>query len=275
MTAWLPSGSTLSNGAKKWTCKEIPPSYKIYRAACDSIATSPGKKPVQLHNFVQQEDLGNVLLVNQGKDGFSNKSHSMNVSDGAWSWAGKIADLDNDEWQDIYVANGSVYSAFMGTTTHSPNMFYHNQNGKDFKPAEVEFGLDNWEHSSAFTYIDIDNDGDLDIISTTSFGDAYFYRNNNEKNNSISFTLKDEQANSQCIGCKVVIFYGKNNKKNQIREIKSGGAFLSFDAPYAHFGLGKEKGIGKLTIVWSDGTQTRLPQTLPAGSHYTITRPKE
>lgn len=261
----------------KWSldfqCEEIPASYKMYRASCEAIKASLDKEPVNVKNFIPQKELGNILLVNEGTKGFVEKSEDMNVADGAWSWSGKIADLDNDEWQDIYVVNGSVYSAFMGTTTHSPNMFFYNQKGEDFKQAEQEFGLDNWEHSSGFTYIDYDMDGDLDIISNTSFGPAYLYRNNNANNNSITFTMVDEKGNSQCIGCKLYIEYGPDKKKKQVREIKSGGAFLSFDAPVAHFGLGQEKEIKWLGIVWSDGTKMQLPQPIPAGSHYVLTRP--
>ncbi len=58
----------------------------------------------------------------------------------------------------------------------------------------------------------------------------------------------------------------------QIREIKAGGGFLSFDVLYAHFGLGEETMVNKLTVVWSTGERTIFSRKFEAGYKYAIIR---
>ncbi len=58
----------------------------------------------------------------------------------------------------------------------------------------------------------------------------------------------------------------------QIREIKAGGGFLSFDAPYAHFGLGNETVINKVAVIWSTGERIIFSRPFEAGYKYVITR---
>ncbi len=255
------------------SCSKVPENYKIYKTLCNAIEGYPERKKLNTSEFVKQIPVANVLLENKGETGFADISADKNAQYGAWSWAGKFADLDNDGWQDIYVANGSVYAAFVGPTTHSPNMFFHNKQGSQFSLKHVSFGLDDFDHSSAFTYIDIDNDGDLDIIGNTTHGGLKVFKNNHTLNNSIMFEINDEIGNTDCIGCKILVATGPSERElKQIREIKAGGGFLSFDAPYAHFGLGDETSVNRVAVIWSTGERIVFNRKFDAGYKYVITR---
>ncbi len=255
------------------SCSKVPDNYKIYKTLCNAIEGYPERVKLNTSGFIDQVPLTNILLENQGKQGFIDTSENKNAQYGAWSWAGKFGDLDNDGWQDIYVTNGSVYAAFVGPTTHSPNMFYHNRQGEKFSLKHVSYGLDDFDHSSGFTYIDIDNDGDLDIIGNTTHGGLKVFKNNEMGNQSIIFEIDDEIGNANCIGCKILIATGSGeNELKQIREIKAGGGFLSFDAPYAHFGLGNETIINKVAVIWSTGERIIFNTHFEAGYKYKITR---
>ena len=101
----------------KWdrtSCDKVPTNYKIYKTLCDAVDGYPERTELNNSKFVKQIPVTNILLENTGKEGFSDISEDKNAQYGAWSWAGKFADLDNDGWQDIYVTNGSVYAAFVG-----------------------------------------------------------------------------------------------------------------------------------------------------------------
>lgn len=49
---------------------------------------------------------GNSLLRNQGRGRFADVTDPMAEGFGKWAWGAKFADLNNDGWEDLYVANG-------------------------------------------------------------------------------------------------------------------------------------------------------------------------
>ncbi|MCP4191104.1 MAG: VCBS repeat-containing protein [Planctomycetaceae bacterium] len=54
--------------------------------------------------------MGNSLFANQGLDGFENVSQRSGATMGRWSWSSIFIDVNNDSWQDIFVANGYITS---------------------------------------------------------------------------------------------------------------------------------------------------------------------
>ena len=228
----------------------------------------PGYKYLD-QGAIDQTPEGNVLLMGFADGTFTDVARETGVFDSGWAWNAKFADLDNDEWLDLYVANGW----WLETRLYS-NRFFHNNQGQDFSAAEEQFGLVNRLKESSYTYLDLDNDGDLDIITTAMHGFIHVYINNEYQNNLMIFEFRDHKGNFFGIGNKVYIYYGEHNERHQVREIKSGGGFLSFDAPYAHFGLGKYDQVHKIEIVWSTGEKTTIEHPLAANQKYIITRDK-
>ena len=247
-------------------CDKISQGHRMGLTLCKKYFLGQQIKP-DTSGQIPQQALSNLLLLGAKNKPFVDISEQTRVTTAEWSWNAKFADLDNDEWQDLYVVNGVLITQEFAT-----NNFFHNQQGKTFKPAEKEFGLQDRDHSSSYTYIDIDNDGDLDIIGNTQYGSFKLYINNNSKGNSVTFKLKDEKGNRQCIGCKVIIHYGPEGKRHQVREIKASGGFHSFDAPIAHFGLGPYDTLSKIDIHWSTRETTSITQPFPANREYRIQR---
>ena len=65
----------------------------------------------QFAGRIQRMARGNTLFANLGGDGeapFSDVSEAANVTMGRWAWASKFADLNNDGWSDLVVANGYI-----------------------------------------------------------------------------------------------------------------------------------------------------------------------
>ena len=251
-------------------CREIPRAYMAQRLVCMSHflpyvhAARDGDAEA-----IPQISWQNVLL--QGREGgvFEEVSKEKNVHNAYNSWNAKFADLDNDEWQDIYVATGESTPSRL---VFQQNVFFHNYGGEYFQAEQKEFGLEDFGIVPSYTYIDIDNDGDLDIISVPINEPLKVYINNEAQNNSITFEFRDHQGNHFGIGNKIYIYYGENNERHQIREIKSGGGFLSFDAPIAHFGLGRYDTVNYIEIVWSTGEKTTIEKEFAANKKYVITR---
>ncbi|MBJ22495.1 MAG: hypothetical protein CL933_24050 [Deltaproteobacteria bacterium] len=207
----------------------------------------------------------NVLLMADQKGNFADHAEELGVILAGWTWNAKFADLDHDEWVDLYVANGLFFSK-----TRESNYLYLNQEGKGFADATVESGAEGYFPTSAYTYIDFDNDGDLDIITMPLHGPVWVYENGSSNSNSVTFSLRDHRGNRFGLGTKIVIRYGDGRK--QMREIQSGGGFTSFDAPFAHFGLGEFDGVEEVEIRWSTGEKSVMRGDFEAGSRYRITR---
>jgi hypothetical protein len=51
---------------------------------------------------------GNTLMRNRADGTFDNTSAPAGVEMGRWAWGSLFVDIDNDGWQDLFVANGFV-----------------------------------------------------------------------------------------------------------------------------------------------------------------------
>ncbi len=250
-------------------CERMPKSQERARFYCHALF-NPAKRGskeeyAEAIAVVKNE---NTLLRAADDGNFENVARAAAVATTGFSWNSKFADFDNDGWQDLYVVNGT-WARRLGTPQ---KFFYRNLDGEHFEEVTDAFGLQNYMFQSAFVMIDFDNDGDLDIVANSISGPIWFYKNNDTANNAIRFELRDEGANHYCIGCKLRIYYGPKAESAQLREIKSGGGYLSFDAAFAHFGLGSEASVARLEIDWSTGGSTSIQGPFPANARYTIRR---
>ncbi len=212
----------------------------------------------------------NVLLM-AGSDGrFNDRALEKNVSFGEYSWSGKFADLDHDGWQDLYLVNGAPMSRYL-----TSNFFYRNEGGERFVDETAEHGLVDYLSTGAFTFVDFDNDGDLDIIAAPFGGGVRLYRNNVDQGHAIVFELRDYIGNASGIGSKIVVHYGPDGSRHQMREIKMGGGYMSYDAPRAHFGLADFDGVQAVEVFWSTGERSVVRGDFQAGTRYRITRSQQ
>lgn len=250
----------------KSLCGKISEPFKLNNLVCKKYFEArrlkiPGDEEIPMQTQF------NLLLSGKADHTFTDVSGKTKISTAEWSWNARFADLDNDQWQDLFVVNGAPI-----TQEFAANIFFHNQKGRTFQSAGQELGLDDHDHSSSYTYLDIDRDGDLDIIANTLYGPFKVYTNHESKNNSATFRLRDKKGNRFCLGCKIVVHYGTNGEKHQFREIKAGGGFHSYDAPKAHFGLGRFDRLAKIEVTWSTGETASLEGRFPANHEYIVQR---
>jgi hypothetical protein len=132
--------------------------------------------------------------------------------------------------------------------------------------------LIDFEPTIAYTYIDYDNDGDLDIISNSLTGRTAVFRNDFHAHHSIQFELRDWVGNHFGVGALLVIRYGDGGSKNQVREIKMNGGHLSFDPLIAHFGLGDEASVHSVEVRWSTGERETFDGPFESAHRYRLKR---
>jgi hypothetical protein len=110
----------------------------------------------------------NALYHNNGDGTFTDVSEKSGITktNGTYSLGVLVADFDNDNWPDIYVANDS-----------SPAALYHNNGNGTFTDTGVEagcaFSIDGKPQAGmGVTAGDYDRDGWLDIFKTNFAGDT-------------------------------------------------------------------------------------------------------
>jgi hypothetical protein len=64
-----------------------------------------GRSPLE-SAAIQRMARGNTLFMAQPDGTFADVSISAGVTMGRWAWSSKFADLNNDGWDDLMVANG-------------------------------------------------------------------------------------------------------------------------------------------------------------------------
>ena len=261
---------------RNWSfCPEIPvDEFPVHRQVCDAYAAydevaQPKKlgDRYQDQGAIEQSMQGNILLLQQPDGSYTQQAEDYGVFDAHWAWTARFADLDLDEWQDLFVTNG-----WWLETSMYPNKLFLNQSGQGFEARELEFGLANLRKQHAFVFLDYDLDGDLDIISRSLAGELDLFVNHQQERRAVSFEFRDEQGNHFGIGNRVTLFYGDDVERHQIREITAGGGFVSFNPPVAHFGLGPHERIKRLRVDWMGGGSSTVDRPLEAGRHYVIRR---
>jgi len=122
-----------------------------------------------------------------------------------------------------------------------------------FKKANNEWGISFKGFSNGVSYADLDNDGDLEIITNNIDDKASIFENrSSENNNYISITFEGTSKNKFGLGNRV---YVTVEEQTQMQELTLTRGFQSSVAPQLHFGLKKAKSIEKLKIVWADGKE--------------------
>jgi len=164
-----------------------------------------------------------------------------------------FGDYDNDGDLDLFLTNVNGHV----------NKFYVNNGDGTFTENKSEIITnDILKESSAATFADADNDGDLDLY-VTNFDNPYadhnnfFYKNNASSTASNWFKVKciGAQTNKQAIGARVYLkAIIKGKLITQMREINGNcnltGGGNGVVGNEVHFGLGNASSIQELKIVW-------------------------
>jgi uncharacterized membrane protein YraQ (UPF0718 family) len=218
---------------------------------------------------LEQIQRSNVLLTRDGA-GWKDAAVAQGLEVGGWSWDTKIADFDNDGFQDVYIVNGT----WVPNEVSPSNIFFRNTGDGAFVEMTEEFGLTDYLMTAAAAVFDLDGDGDLDIVTHPVNGPITVFRNNLQSEQAISVKLRDDVGNSEGIGARITLTM--DDQTQQYRELQIGGGFMSFDAPVAHFGLGAPGSgapeIVSLSVDWPTGEQTLIDGPFAKDQSYLIHR---
>lgn len=217
----------------------------------------------------------NKFMVNQGKGKpFVERSRELGMNFVTISWGANFADFDHDGDLDLFVSNGDLNP----NCVPMGDYFFENIGGKFVENGRLK-GLSDYGIGRGSVVLDIENDGDLDILVVNQNpvlaypveSVTHLYRNDSAKGNWIKIALKGIEAESQGLGSKVEIVV---KGVHYIREIDGGGSsHLSQNAHYAHFGLGDATEVDEIIVHWTGGRKQVLKHQ-KANQVLTITEEK-
>ncbi len=143
---------------------------------------------------------------------------------------------------------------------------YLNLGGKKFTDISGVSGIDSITDGRAGVFADFDNDGDLDVFSTTIQNQAHLlFRNNvGQDNNFLRISLEgDKQTGLDAFGAVVRV----KTSAGILTKIKSGGSgFISQHDARLLFGLGKESKAEWIEVTWANGAVERFAADAASGS---------
>ena len=233
----------------------------------------------------------NTLQLNRGKHGFSEIGRLASIHKTDWSWAPLLLDFDNNGLKDLFISNGYgrditdldyvVYSVNknnpFGTkdartkqrlesiqklpSINVPNYFFLNNDDLTFTNVTQTWNLDIPSLSNGSAYADLDQDGDLDLVTNNINNHAFIYQNlsrdgdNTNSNHYLRVKLKGKGLNIDGIGTSVTV-YQKGQSQYRVQYPVRG--YVSTVENVLHFGLGSDAQIDSLIIKWPDGKVEKL-----------------
>ena len=206
----------------------------------------------------------NTLQLNRGggrATRFSDIGYLAGVYATDWSWAPLFADLDNDGFKDLFITNGIYrrpndldYINYQSALPQVPLASYAFRNNGDltFTNMAGPWGLAQPGFSNGAAYVDLDNDGALDLVVNHINAPASIYRNRARALGGgayLQVRLQGRGANTAGIGAKVIV---RDGGRTQVVEQMPTRGFESSVDPRLHFGLGAATRVDSLIVIWPD-----------------------
>lgn len=262
--------------------------YSFLNDQRHQLEMDKGYQPEYIHNMLQLNN-GTRQINNRKEPFFSEIGEMAGIAETDWSWSVLIADLDNDGWKDVHITNGLGrdptnidfleyrHQAVMasGIPDNDPaqkrifmdhlsklgsvslnNYLYLNKGGLSFQDISTDAGIDQKSISNGAAYVDLDNDGNLDLVTNNINGNAFILHNDIDiqagsvkRNNYLAITLNGDALNKEGMGATL---YAYSNGVTQMLEQYPVRGYLSTVDSRLHFGFGHAE-CDSLKIAWPDG----------------------
>lgn len=227
----------------------------------------------------------NMLQLNRAGEYFQEIALYSGVSATDWSWSPLLADYDLDGKQDLFVSTGisrrpndhdyinyisseEVERQFNASNKLDQKAINKMPSGKvknyifrgadhlKFIDQTGKWMADQPNLSTGAAWADLDNDGDLDLVTNNLNEPAMVYRNNLQtKSGFLKVKFQFTPPNTFGVGTKVISWH---KGEMQVKQLFTTKGFQSSSEPVIHFGYGEIDKIDSLLIIWPDNTYEKM-----------------
>ncbi len=244
-----------------------------------------------LMNASPQQYMRNALYRNTGTGRFQELGHMAGLASTDWTWSVRFADLDEDGRLDFHATNGiPVFEDNPDTIASYKQLVQAGQKAKaldlarsmqrvdernvckqnrgDFVFVDVgaEWGLDELGVSHGAVFVDLDRDGDLDLVTNNLNTEASVFENRTTDTHRVLVSLRSASKNTFGVGARIEI---ESGGVAQSRLVSPTRGYMSAGEPIEHFGLATGATIATLTVKWPSGAVQTF-RGLAADRHYEV-----
>ena len=247
---------------------------------------------------------GNVLYRNLGGGRFEEVSDKLNLEN-YWPWGPSVGDFNADGWEDVFIASSMSFPFRYGI-----NSLLLNDRGERFRDAEFLLGVEPrrggrtatpWFDvdcategqgrpvcrgetgpitvlgtlgTRAAAVFDLDNDGDLDIVTNEFNASPQVLISDlaeRRKIHWVTVALNGTVSNRNGLGATVRVSSG-GRVFTKYNDGKSG--YLSQSVIPLYFGLGDATAVEQIEVRWPSGRRSVLARGIAINRTVTITEPR-
>ncbi len=245
---------------------------------------------------------GNAFYENQGEGRFKEVSDQINAEN-LWPWGSSVADLNADGFQDVFIT-----SSMNLPYRYHVNSLLLNDHGKKFQDAEFILGVEprrggrtatpwyagecsdphyakkricaDWNGrvqmwaalgSRSSVIFDLDQDGDLDIVTNDFHSQPMVLISNLSERNPdahyLKIQLQGTRSNRNGLGATVQVT-AAGRTATQVNDGQSG--YLSQSVLPLYFGLDAAATVDRVAVQWPGGRRQVLEGPIPSNQQLLI-----
>ena len=220
-----------------------------------------------------------ALYVNDGRGAFDDARARVGLAAPTAAFTGfgtDWFDYDNDGWLDLFIANGAVNIVEAQRGEKFPfrmrNQLFQNTGKGRFVETSKTAGpaFERAEIGRAAAFGDVDNDGDIDVVSTTNNGPVRLHINQAATGNHwLQVRLRQDKGNRLGFGAWVGV--ERKGRPTMWRRVRTDGSYLATSDVRVHVGLSTAADPVTITVQWPDGARERW-SAVAADRVVTLTR---
>ncbi len=184
-------------------------------------------------------------------------SSGLSLNADSLGWGTMFADVDNDGWPDLLVANGHIYpqvdAAKLGASYREPRFLYYNLGNGRFKDLSKSSGPGLSAPTSArgMAIADLWNDGRVEaIVNNLNDRPMLLVNQATLHNHWLGLHLIGTRSNRSAIGAHVIV---NGSTRRWVDEVRNGSSYNSSSDLRLHFGLGAETRLQSVSVIWPNG----------------------